>query len=57
MYKVTIVTKYNTINLECEDLYSPEMQEIFSQPYILEVKAEKIKKDNVKVKRKEVKHD
>ena len=41
MYKVTIVTKYNTIHMECEDLNSPEMVEIFAQPYISEIRAER----------------
>ncbi len=45
MYKVTIITKYNTIHLECEDLNTPEMQEIFNQPYVLEIKAEQVKED------------
>ena len=44
MYKVTIKTLYNTIVLEVEDLYSEKMQEIYNQPYIVEVKAEKIHK-------------
>ena len=42
MYKVTIITQFNTIVLEVEDLYSPEFQEIIEQPYVIEVKAEKI---------------
>ena len=44
MYKVTIITKYNTINMECEDLNSPEMVEIFAQPYIIEIRAEQMGK-------------
>ena len=44
MYKVTIKTLYNTIVLEVEDLYSEQMQEIYNQPYIVEVRAEKIHK-------------
>lgn len=40
MYKVEIKTKYNTINLEVEDINNPEIQEIFDQPYILEIRIE-----------------
>ena len=43
MYKVTIITKYKTIHLECEDLNTPEMQEIFNQPYVVEIRAEQVK--------------
>ena len=51
MYKVTIITKYNTIHLECEDLNSPEMQEIFNQPYVIEIKAEQVKGEVKALKR------
>ena len=34
MYKVRIKTKYNTIEMEVEDINSPEMQELYDQPYI-----------------------
>lgn len=43
MYKVEIITEYNTIHLEVEDVNTPEMKEIFSQPYIKEVNIEKEK--------------
>lgn len=42
MYKLIIKTKYNTIELETDDLQKPEIQEILSQPYIEEVKIEKV---------------
>ena len=42
MYKLIIRTKYNTIELETDDLQKPEIQEILSQPYIEEVKVEKV---------------
>jgi hypothetical protein len=44
MYKITIKTKYNVINLEVEDYTTPEVQEILEQPYIIEVRIEKIGK-------------
>lgn len=44
MYRITILTKYNTIVLEREDCETDEMKEILSQPYILDVKIEKIGK-------------
>ena len=37
MYKVKIVTIYNTIELIVDDVNSPEMKELFSQPYVKEV--------------------
>lgn len=43
MYKVTIKTKYNIINLEVEDINSPEFLEIAEQPYVIEVLVEKEK--------------
>lgn len=42
MYKLIIRTKYNTIELETDDLQKPEIKEILSQPYIEEVKVEKV---------------
>lgn len=44
MYHITIKTKYNIINLEVEDYTTPEVQEILEQPYIIEVRIEKIGK-------------
>lgn len=44
MYKLTIKTKYNTITLEVEDYAAPEVQEVLEQPYVIEVKIEKIEK-------------
>ena len=38
MYRIKIKTKYNTIILEREDYNTPEMKEIFDQPYIEEIK-------------------
>lgn len=37
MYLVKIKTKFNIIQLEVEDMNTPEMQEILNQPYIEEV--------------------
>lgn len=42
MYKLTIVTKYNTIELEVEDYKTPEVKEILEQPYIVSVRMTKI---------------
>ena len=52
MYQITIKTKYNIINLEVEDLKSPEIQEILEQPYILEVKIENLNKAKIRAKKK-----
>lgn len=43
MYKVMIKTKYNTINWVVEDYNAPEVQEVLNQPYVEEVKIEKVK--------------
>lgn len=43
MYNVEIITKYNVIHLQVEDLQNEEFIEIISQPYVIEVKAEKVK--------------
>lgn len=48
MYKLIIRTKYNTIELETDNLQKPEIQEILSQPYIEEVKVEKIQERTLK---------
>ena len=37
MYKVKIITKYNTIEMIVEDVNTPEMKELFNQPYVLGV--------------------
>ena len=37
MYKVRIKTKFNTIELIVENVNSPEMEEIYKQPYVLEI--------------------
>ena len=37
MYKITITTTYNTIVLEREDYISPELIEVYEQPYVKEV--------------------
>ena len=50
MYKVKIVTKYNTIIMEVEDTNTPQMQEIFQQPYVLEVYIESMKHFEKKLK-------
>lgn len=48
MYKIRIVTKFNVINLEVEDINSPEVQEILNQPYIIEIEMHKEKGKTLK---------
>lgn len=48
MYQITIITKFNIIVLEREDYTTPEMQEIFNQPYVEEIKIDKIEKGKVR---------
>ncbi len=60
MYRVTIKTKYNVINLVVEDYNTPEMQEIFDQPYVEEIRIdnlEKEKKENNGKQRKLIKNN
>ncbi len=52
MYRVIIKTKYNTIRWEVEDYNTPEVQEVLDQPYVLEVRIEKIKEMVLKNVRK-----
>lgn len=52
MYKVYIKTKFNTINLEVEDISGPYINEILEQPYIEEVRIEHIKEKELKYVRK-----
>lgn len=54
MYQITIKTKYNVIHLNVEDYNTPEMQEIFEQPYVEEIviehnKVKKLVKKNDKI--------
>ena len=48
MYRITIKTKYNVITMQVEDYNTPEMQEIFDQPYVLEIRIDKIEKGKVR---------
>ena len=45
MYIIDIVTEYNTIHLEVEDIYRPEIMEIFNQPYIISVTIHRDKRE------------
>ena len=57
MYKITIKTKFNTIHLEVEDYNTPEVQEIFNQPYVEEIRMQQVK-ENADIKYKKlVKND
>ena len=42
MYIITIKTKFNTIHLEVEDYNTPEVQEIFNQPYVEEIRMQQV---------------
>ncbi len=44
MYQITIKTKYNVINMQVEDYNTPEMQEIFEQPYVEEIRIDNLNK-------------
>ena len=53
MYSITIVTKYNTINLTVEDYNSPAVIEILEQPWVVSVDIKKTdEKGNVKVRKR-----
>ena len=53
MYLVTIKTKYNVINLEVEDYNTLEMQEIFEQPYVEEIRIDTLEKAKKLERKKE----
>lgn len=42
MYQVEIKTKYNIIHLTIEDIENEQFKEILEQPYIEEVRVEKV---------------
>ena len=44
MYQITIKTKYNVINLQVENYTTPEMQEIYDQPYVEQIYIENLNK-------------
>ena len=48
MYLVIIKTKYNVIRLTVDDYNSSEVQEIFNQPYVEEIRIEQAKQDKSK---------
>ena len=57
MYKVKIKTKYNTIELQVENINTPELKEIFNQPYVEEVYIETMEHfKKLKLNKKEVKN-
>lgn len=51
-YKVIIKTTYNVITLYVDDYETPQMQEIFAQPYILDIQIDDLSKKNTLVKKK-----
>lgn len=57
MYKITIKTIYNTIVLERENYHTPEMKEIFEQPYIEEIHIENLNSKKKVLKKGEKKND
>jgi hypothetical protein len=44
MYRITIKTKYNTIVSEREEYNTPELQEIYDQPYVEQIYIENLNK-------------
>ena len=50
-FLVRIKTKYNVINLQVEDYTTPEMQEIFDQPYVEEIYIENLNSKSKKLER------
>lgn len=53
-YKITIKTKYNEIILYADNYETPKLQEIFSQPYILDIQIEDLSKKTELVKKKTI---
>lgn len=50
MYRITIETIYNVIVLEREQYDTPELNEVYCQPYVKGVKIEKLCKIRRKIK-------
>ena len=48
MYLLIIKTKYNVIRWEVEDYNAPDVQEVLEQPYVEDVKIEKIEEKVLK---------
>lgn len=44
MYRITIKTKFNTIVLEREEYNTLELQEVYDQPYVLEIQIDNLNK-------------
>lgn len=44
MYRITIKTKFNTIVLERGEYNTPELQEVYDQPYVLEIQIDNLNK-------------
>lgn len=51
-YKITIKTKYNVIILYADDYETQQLQEIFAQPYILDIQIDDLSKKSTLVKKK-----
>lgn len=43
MYRIIIETIYNTITLEREEYDTPELREVYEQPYVKDIRIEKLK--------------
>jgi len=50
-YVITIITLYNTIKMEVEDIENDEIKQILSQPYIIDIKIDKKAKELKKFKK------
>jgi len=57
MYKITIKTTYNKIELKKENLNTPEMHDVFEQPYIEEIHIENLNSKKKVLKKEEKKND
>lgn len=54
MYRITIETIYNVIVLEREQYDTPELNEVYSQPYVKGVKIQEVCKVRKRVKNEKI---
>lgn len=54
MYRIIIETIYNVIVLERDQYDTPELNEVYSQPYVKGVKIEKVCKVRKRVKNEKI---
>ena len=52
MYRITIKTEYNIMELVVEDYNIPSVHDLIEQPHIIEIKIENLEKNKIKILKK-----